>query len=109
MTRGDIFVLDFGVPYGSEPGFKRPVIIVQSDKENLNTTIVIPLTSNLVNADLEGNLFISKKDSKLNKDSVALGHQIIVVDKFRLEEKISVLPSEVMKKIDSVIDYVLKD
>lgn len=45
MTRGDIFMLDFGVPFGSEPGYRRPVVIVQSDKENLNnlnTTVVVP-------------------------------------------------------------------
>mgnify|MGYP000984827934 FL=1 len=49
MTRGDIYMMDFGMPFGSEPGFIRPVIIIQSDKENLNrlnTKLVIPLTSN---------------------------------------------------------------
>ena len=36
MTRGDIYLLDFGIPFGSEPGMCRPVVIIQSDKENLN-------------------------------------------------------------------------
>ena len=36
MTRGDVYMLDFGVPFGSEPGMRRPVVIIQSDKENLN-------------------------------------------------------------------------
>ena len=47
MIRGDIYMLDFGIPFGSEPGYRRPVIIIQSNKENLNnlnTTIVVPLT-----------------------------------------------------------------
>ena len=51
MTRGDIFMLDFGVPFRSEPGYRRPVVIVQAEKENLNnlnTTVVVPLTSNTV-------------------------------------------------------------
>ena len=50
MIRGDIYMLDFGMPIGSEPGMRRPVVIVQSDKENLNnlnTKIVVPLTSNI--------------------------------------------------------------
>ena len=34
MTRGDIYMLDFGVPFGSELGYRRPVIIIQSSKEN---------------------------------------------------------------------------
>lgn len=112
MIRGDIFMLDFGIPFGSEPGFRRPVIIIQSAKanlENLNTTVVIPLTSNIANKDLKGNVFLSRKESGLSKDSVALIHQIIVVDKFRLDEKLSTLPKSVLNKIEEEIDYVLKD
>ena len=112
MTRGDIYMLDFGIPYGSEPGMRRPVVIIQSDKENLNglnTKVVIPLTSNTVNADLRGNVFLPKTESGLSKDSVALVHQIVVVDKFRLEEKKSKLPKNLLKKIEDEIDYVTKE
>ena len=111
MIRGEIYLLDFGVPFGSEPGYRRPVVIVQSDKENLSnldTTIVIPLTSNTINKDLEGNVFIPQIDSGLSKDSVALIHQMIVVDKFRLDEKISRLSQSALDKFDSALDYVLK-
>jgi len=76
MTRGDVYMLDFGVPFGSEPGMKRPAVIIQSDKDNLNglnTKIVIPLTSNTINAELKGNVFISKKES---------GHQKILLRLF---------------------------
>ena len=62
MTRGDVYMLDFGVPFGSEPGMKRPAVIIQSDKDNLNglnTKIVIPLTSNTVNAELKGNVIVT--------------------------------------------------
>ncbi|MBR6062189.1 MAG: type II toxin-antitoxin system PemK/MazF family toxin [Spirochaetales bacterium] len=112
MTHGDICLVDFGIPFGSEPGYKRPVVIVQSDKDNLNnlnTTVVIPLTSNTANADLLGNVFVAKKESKLTKDSVALAHQIVVVDKFRLGEAISKMPKHIMKEIENAIDYVIKD
>lgn len=111
MTRGDIYMLDFGIPFGSEPGRRRPVVIIQADKENLNnlnTKVVVPLTSNTVNADLRGNVFLPKSESGLSKDSVALIHQI-VVDKFRLEEKISKLPRNLLSKIEEEIDYVTKE
>ena len=29
MTRGELWWADFGVPSGSEPGYKRPVITLQ--------------------------------------------------------------------------------
>jgi len=112
MTRGDIFMVNFGIPFGSEVGYKRPVIIIQSDKENLiklNTTLVIPLTSNTVYADYKGNVYIKKSESGLSKDSVALVHQLIVVDKFRLDEKIASLNKAILRKLETAIDYVLKD
>ena len=112
MTRGDVYMLDFGVPFGSEPGMKRPAVIIQSDKDNLNglnTKIVIPLTSNTVNAELKGNVFISKKESGLPKDSVALVHQIIVIDKSRLEEKVGKVSKHILLQIEQEIDYVLKE
>ena len=112
MTRGDIYMLDFGIPFGSEPGRRRPVVIIQADKENLdnlNTKVVVPLTSNTINAELRGNVFLPRKESGLSKDSVALVHQIIVVDKIRLEEKIAKLPKNLLSKIEEEIDYVTKE
>ena len=112
MIRGDIYMLDFGIPFGSEPGRRRPVVIIQADKENLdnlNTKVVVPLTSNTINAELRGNVFLPKKESGLSKDSVALVHQIIVVDKIRLEEKITKLPKHLLSKIEEEIDYVTKE
>ena len=112
MTRGDVYMLDFGIPAGSEPGMRRPVIIIQSDKKNLNrlnTKIVFPLTSNTVNTELKGNVFIPKNESKLPKNSVALVHQIIVVDKSRLEEKVGKVSKHILLQIEQEIDYVLKE
>ena len=112
MTRGDVYMIDFGIPYGSEPGRHRPVVIVQSDKDNLNalnTRIVVPPTSNTINADLRGNVFISKEESGLPKDSVALTHQVITVDKIRFENKLVKLSKEILKKIENELDYVVKD
>ena len=54
MIRGDIWWIDFGEPFGSEPAFRRPAVIVQNNdfnKSDMNTTIVIPLTTNLRLAD----------------------------------------------------------
>ena len=112
MTRGDMYMLDFGIPFGSEPGRRRPAVIIQADKENLdnlNTKVVVPLTSNTINAELRGNVFLPKKESGLSKDSVALVHQIIVVDKIRLEEKIAKLPKNLLSKIEEEIDYITKE
>ena len=48
MIRGEVWCVDFGIPYGSEPGRRRPAVVIQSNSfnaSNINTTIVIPLTT----------------------------------------------------------------
>lgn len=110
MMNGEIWLIEFGEPFGSEPGFRRPAIVVQNDELNesgLNTTVVIPLTTNLRFAEYKGNLFLSKNDSKLPKDSVAMVPQIIVSDRERLLEKYSKLSKQTMQKLSDTIKWVL--
>ena len=110
MTRGELWWVDYGIPFGSEPGFQRPMIVLQNDFFNgskINTTIVIPLSTNLLLADVPGNVFVDKKESKLTKDSVIVVSQIGVIDKQRLIEKISKVHKSIMEKIESNIIFVL--
>lgn len=110
MIRGEIWMVDFGVPFGSEPGFRRPAIIVQSDAFNLtsmHTTIVIPLTTNMILADFPGNMILSSKESGLSKDSVVVTPQMTVIDKARLKEKISTLSFAIMQECATNIRLVL--
>lgn len=110
MIRGDIWWVDFGEPLGSEPGWRRPAIIIQSDdfnNSNMNTTIIVPLTTNLRLADFPGNFFLSCKESKLSKDSVVVAPQITVIDKSRLLEHVSILSESSMNDISEGIKLVL--
>jgi len=110
MTRGELWWADFGIPFGSEPGYKRPVLIIQNDffnKSKINTTIVIPLTTNLLLADAPGNILISKSESKLKKDSVITISQIEVIDRQRLIEKITKIDRSIIEKVENNILFVL--
>jgi mRNA interferase MazF len=110
MTRGELWWADFGVPFGSEPGYKRPVLIIQNDffnRSKINTTIVIPLTTNLILADAPGNILITKNESKLKKDSVITISQMEVIDRQRLIEKITKVDRAIMEKIENNIMFVL--
>jgi mRNA interferase MazF len=109
MIRGELWWADYGIPFGSEPGYRRPVIIVQNDyfnNSNINTTIVIPLSTNTLLADVPGNIFIDKKESKLQNDSVILLPQVGVIDKQRLVEKISKVNRDIMYKIEKNILFM---
>lgn len=110
MTRGSLWWVDLGLPLGSEPGFKRPVLIVQDNsfnKSQINTIICIPLTTNLSLADAPGNVHLTKKEARLPKESVAIVSQIVSLDRSRFLEKIGKLPTEKLKAIEDGIKLVL--
>ena len=112
MMNGEIWWLDFQEPRGSTPAFVRPGIVVQNNELNnseLNSTVVIPITTNCRLADYKGNVFLNKSESKLSKDSVALCAQITTVDKQALLEKNSKLSSDLLNEIYEEISWVLEN
>jgi len=84
-------------PVGSEPGYRRPVVIVSSNDFNqskISTVIVSIITSNLHLADAPGNFLVTKKESGLPKDSVVNVSQVVTLDKSFLSKKSGKLPSK---------------
>ena len=110
MKHGEIWWAELPDPAGSGPGYKRPVLIVQSDEFNeskIQTVVCIVITSNLKLAEAPGNLLIKAKDSHLNKDSVINVSQIITLDKSVLIEFVGVVSKSILKKITAGIKLVL--
>lgn len=108
MTRGEIWFVDLGIPFGSEAGFRRPAIIIQNDELNvtsLRTAVIVPLTSNLNLADYKGNILLPSAETQLSKDSVAVTPQVLSVDHARFIEKVSNISSSYMKKIEECIKW----
>ena len=111
MIRGEIWWADYGIPFGSEPGFNRPVLIVQNDALNqskIGTVIVVPFTTNLIYENAPGNVFVDKSDSKLSKDSVLVISQLSVIDKKRLIKYENKLPHFIMEDIEIGIKLILE-
>ena len=110
MTRGEIWWVDLGIPFGSEPGFKRPVLIIQADSfndSNIHTLIVVPLTTNLNLSEAPGNVVLSKEETSLSKDSVANVSQIVTLDRERFGKKVSNLKAKKLEKLEEGIRLVL--
>ncbi|MCX7026136.1 MAG: type II toxin-antitoxin system PemK/MazF family toxin [Spirochaetes bacterium] len=110
MMRGEIWWADFGVPFGSEPGFRRPVLIVQDDAFNrskIDTIIVVPLTSNLILGEAPGNVFLDKEDSGLSKDSVIVVSQLYAIDRRRLLEQATKIQNQILDDVEDGIKMVL--
>jgi mRNA interferase MazF len=110
MQRGEIWWADLEDPTGSAPGYRRPVLIIQSDSFNqskIQTVIVVALTSNMVLADMPGNVAFYKAESKLPKDSVVNISQIMTLDKSTLKKKVSAAPDNLVHVIDAGLKLVL--
>jgi mRNA interferase MazF len=110
VIRGEIWQAEFGIPYGSEIGYNRPVLIVQDDNFNesrIKTIVVLPLTTNMRLLDAPGNVLLRKKESKLTNDSVIIVTQLYAIDRGRFREKISKVTREIMEQVETGIKLVL--
>ncbi len=110
MQRGDIWWATLRPPRGSEPGYCRPVLIVQSDdfnKSRINTVVVAILTSNLRLQAAPGNVFLTKRTTKLAKDSVVNVSQVVTLDKSFLTERIGTISMVKMRSVDDGLRLVL--
>jgi mRNA interferase MazF len=110
MTQGDVCWADLGEPTGSEPGFRRPVVVVQCDAFNhsrIATVVCVPLTSNVRWAGAPGNVLLEAATTGLPKDSVANVSQIVAIDRDLLTDRVGRLPKRTLELVLSGIDVVL--
>jgi len=110
ISQGEIWWADLPDPAGSGPGFRRPIVVIQSDALNrsrIQTVVCVPLTSNLAWAKAPGNLHLVPRHTGLPKDSVANVSQIVTLDKNLLTERTGKLPRAQLDLVLSGIDIVL--
>ena len=110
ISQGDVWWADLGEPVGSQPGFRRPVVVVQGDSFNrsrIGTVVCIPLTSNLRLAEAPGNVLLDCDATGLPKESVANVSQPVTLDRSSLTERVGKLPDSKLDLVLYGIDVVL--
>ncbi|HUG99604.1 MAG TPA: type II toxin-antitoxin system PemK/MazF family toxin [Gammaproteobacteria bacterium] len=110
MKRGEVWWASLPSPAGSGPGFRRPVLIVQSDPFNASsvaTAIVAVITSNLALDGAPGNIRAGKAETGLSKPSVVNVSQVLTIDKSLLTERVRPLPPATMTRVDDGLRLVL--
>lgn len=110
MNRGEIWWADLAEPQGSEPGSRRPVLIVQDDllnRSKLPSMMVAPLTSNTLRARAMGNVLLRSVDSGLSRDSVVLVCQVMTVDRTFLTEIVGAVPRRALSAVDDGLRLAL--
>lgn len=105
MVRGQLWWADLGLPRGSAPALRRPVLLVsagQYNRSRLATVTVAVLTSNVRLAALPGNVLVAADVvAELDGDSVVNVTQLATIDRGALEELIGFLPDWLMADIDA--------
>ena len=110
MKRGEIWWATLRTPRASEPRFRRPVLVVQSDVFNesrIRTVLAVVVTSDLRLAEAPGNIRLSAKQAWLPKPSVANVSQVVTLDKSYLTDRVGELNAGTMKRVDAGIRLVL--
>src|SRR5262249_3809186 len=103
MNQGDIFWIQGEKQGTSELGdYAHPYVIVQENVFNysrVHTVIVCALTSNIVRANIPGNVLLEKGEANLPKQSVVEVSKISSVDKTQLGEYIGSLNAQRINQI----------
>lgn len=111
MRRGEIWWANLPDPFASEPGSRRPVLIVQANAFNrsaISTVLVIILTSNLSRARAPGNVLLERRHTGLPRDSVANISQIVTADRRFLTEHVATLQPRQMLSVDNGLRLILE-
>ena len=110
VQRREVWWAELEKPRGSEPGFRRPLLVVQADAFNrsrLRTVLGLVLSSNPRLLDAPGNVLLPAKGTGLPKDSVANVTQIVTLDEDYLSERTGRIPPRLMAHVDAGLKLVL--
>lgn len=110
VRRGEIWWASLPAPQGSGPGYRRPVVVVQSDQFNesrISTVVIAIITSNLRLAAAPGNMLLDSYESGLPRDSVLNLSQVLTVDKSFLTERVGALSARNIAVMDAGLKLVI--
>ncbi len=110
IRRGEIWWAELPVPRGSEPGYRRPVLVVQADAFNqsrIDTVLAAVIATNLRLGDAPGNVGLDPRQSRLPKRSVVNVSQVLTLGKSFLTERVARLSDTVMRDVDAGLRLVL--
>jgi mRNA interferase MazF len=110
IARGELWWADLGLPRGSAPALRRPVLIISADQYNrsqLRTVTVVVVTSTTQLAALPGNVAVPADVSGLPYDSVVNVTQVATIDRSAAEERIAPLPDWLLAQVDAGLQRAL--
>ena len=106
MKRGEVYWADIVPRSGSEQQGRRPVVVISHDAFNQTlgwrSIIVVPLSTSVMQAARGPSaVLLPQGTAGLNKDSVALCHQVTTLDRSKLSQRIGELSSTELKQVEN--------
>jgi len=110
MKRGEIWWASLPEPGDSEPGYRHPMLILQSDsftQSAIRTVIAAVITSNLNLASAPGNVLLRRRESRLPRDSVVNVSQLITLAKRFLVSRVGSIPGARLNEVENGLRLIL--
>ena len=110
ISRADLYWADLGVPTGSRPAKRRPVLVIQSDPYNasrLATVLAAVITSTTALAAMPGNVFLPAVVTGLPRDSVVNVTALVTLNKTDLRDRVGRVSLSLMHEVDRGLRRVL--
>ena len=110
IAQGDVWWAELPEASGSEPAYRRPVVVIQGDAFNQSTirgVVCVAVTSNLKWAKSPGNVLLTPRAAGLPRPSVANVSQVVTLDKTELTERTGKLSRAKVELVLAGIDTVL--
>lgn len=105
----DVWTADLNPQIGTEPGKVRPVLVIQTDLLNSvhPSTIICPITTNVVKESDILRVHMKKGVSNIQKPSDLMIDQIRAIDNKRFVQKIGELPVDLRKTVSENLKIIL--
>lgn len=106
VKRGDLYWADLVPRSGSEQSGRRPVLLISHDgfNQSLNwqSLIVIPVTTQMKRQG-PTTVYLPVGTGSLNRESLALGHQITTLDRTKIADRIGSLPATLLAQVEQAV------
>jgi len=105
MKRGEVHLIDFGVPRGSEPSGIRPALVIQNDVGNrvAGTTIVAAISSSGIDRVFPVEVRIDPPAGGLARPSKVDLALLLTIDRSRSTKRLGQLQPSIMQQVDRAL------
>ena len=110
LQRGEIWWAVLPESRRSQPGYRRPVLVIQANSFNrshIQTVLVAAIAGNVELAVAPGNVFLPADSAGLSRDSVVNVSQILTLDRSFLTEHLGTLSPRMQREVDAGLRSVL--